>query len=137
MNILDVKINYSRLGVHTETKNTAVYMLRATITYEDSPKPKKLYIKLPQGFLNTKKMYEGCIICQTFFVLDVNGSHNIYDADGKYQTSLLKSDVGPCVDVTENYFFCLLGKTITGYDVNGKSIGSQELTPEELADYTK
>lgn len=137
MNIKDVKISLSHVGVTTEKEHTAHYMLRAAITYNETSKPKRLYLDLPEHILITKKMYQGYMICQTFFVLLIDGTYNIFDADGNYKTSLLKSDVGQCVGVDIDYFTCLVDKTVTGYDINGKSIGSRELTPEELADLTK
>ena len=125
-----VKCKMNRIGVNGPGVHEVLYFPDVTIDYKDSER-KTLRAGISELFGRFKKSdYQGIAVCGDFFVLVFKGEWEIISSEGK----LLKS-ITPCgkiVGVDESYFVVRNDDMITGYDKDGKNVGSRKLTAEEI-----
>ena len=131
-NIKSVNVRMSRIGFHGVEINKVVYVPSVDITYTDTNK-KKLSIFAPVSDGNKglkRKDFHGVVVCGDFFVILFTNEWEILSEDCK-----LLATMKPCgtpIQADEDEFIVREGNIITGYDKNGKNVGSRELTAEEI-----
>lgn len=130
--IKDVKVHMSRIGVHTASYNSVVYVPAVDISYMDPSKKKfSSFAPISDGNRGLKKKdYHGSIVCGDFFVLLFTNEWEIISSDNKLLCAM--KPCGTPIQADENDFIVREGNIITGFDKNGKIIGSRELTADEI-----
>ena len=130
--IKDVQARMSQIGISTSnsTKRKVMYMPSVTVEYEDfEKKPCHAYIGELLGKFK-KSDFLGSVICGEFFVLIFKLEWEIISPECKLIASMPPS--GEIIAVKENHFIVRNNNIITGYDIEGKNVGSRELTAEEM-----
>lgn len=130
--IKNVKVSMSRIGLHGVNINKVVYMPSVDITYMDSKKKKlSMFAPVSEGNRGLRREdYHGVVICGDFFVILFTNEWEILSDDCK-----LLATMKPCgtpIQAEEDDFIVRDGNIITGYNKKGESIGSRELTAEEI-----
>lgn len=127
----DVKVTMSRIGITSaNVQHHVAYMPMVTITYVD-PKRKRLRGCIQGRIGRFKKSdYLEVVLCGEFFVAIFKTEWCIISPECQLLASM--SPCGQIIAVAEDHFIVRTGETITGYDCEGKSVGSRKLTSEEL-----
>jgi len=125
-----VKCEMKRIGVNVPGVHETLYFPGVTIDYKD-PERKTLRTGISELFGRFKKSdYQGIAVCGDFFVLVFKGEWEIISSEGKLLKSIPPS--GNIVGANESYFVVRNDDMITGYDKDGKNVGSRKLTAEEI-----
>jgi hypothetical protein len=132
MKIKKVKVTMSRIDITSEeAPRRVVYMPLAKIDYMKKEHHSKT-VHLDQAFIPDKKFFKGWIIGLSYFVGITENSYQIYDENGIRTGTASMEDFGRPIQVNEDNFICLKGKTVSLIAKNGECVGSRELTAEEL-----
>lgn len=135
--IKNVKVQMSRLGLHSDKlpKPKVMYVPSVTVTYEDSgKKARSTYINELFGRFK-KSDYIGKVICGEFFVLIFKTEWDIISPECRLMATMPLC--GEIIGADEDNFIVRTGNIITGYNIEGHSIGSRELTAEEIQSLDK
>lgn len=130
--IKDVKVEMMQFGVNANTlpKRVTVCFPQVTVSYMDSGKADRIVFLDELSGRFKKSDYRGKVVCGEFFVLIFKAEWEIISPDGR-----LLASMQPCGDVIaadEDHFIVRNGRVITAYDIEGKDVGSRELTDEEI-----
>lgn len=126
MKLKDVKINFMNLGVTRPNKpRRKVAMCYAEITSINNEKITK------EISVVTKKEYRGRLICEDFFVIVTKSNYIICNDKGEV-IKYLPTTIGEPIACNPNHFICRKGNIIIGINKLGESIGSRELTEDEI-----
>lgn len=132
MKIKKVKVTMSRIGITTmDAPRRVFYMPLAKIDYMEK-EHRSQTVHLDQVFIPDKKFFKGWIIGLSYFVGITENSYQIYDENGIRTGTASMEDFGRPIQVNEDNFICLKGKTVSLIAKNGECVGSRELTVEEL-----
>ena len=130
MKLKDVKINFMNLGVTRPDKpRRKVAMCYAEITSINNEKITKEITVVP------KKEYRGRLICEDFIVTtaQLNMQMNYIICNDKGEViKYLPTTIGEPIACNPNHFICRKGNIIIGINKLGESIGSRELTEDEI-----
>ena len=132
--IKNAKVVFSEIGFNmpnvSRKKSFVVYL---EISHVE--KRKKTEVSLSEDLL-TKKEKWPIIICEKFVAVLQNSKYRIFDEEGK-ETGSVSREEGIPISADADCFVLLKGRTITGYNINGESVGSRELTDEEYQQFHK
>lgn len=137
MKIKKVKVTMSRIDITSEeAPRRVVYMPLAKIDYMEK-EHRSQTVHLDQAFIPDKKFFKGWIIGLSYFVGITENSYQIYDENGIRTGTASMEDFGRPIQVNEDNFICLKGKTVSLIAKNGECVGSRELTDEEFKSVTE
>ena len=137
MKIKKVKVTMSRIDITSEeAPRRVVYMPLAKIDYMEK-EHRSQTVHLDQAFIPDKKFFKGWIIGLSYFVGITENSYQIYDENGIRTGTASMEDFGRPIQVNEDDFICLKGKTASLIAKNGECVRSRELTDEEFKSVTE
>lgn len=134
--IKSVKLKFSRIGINVPDRpRKVIYFPEITITYTN-PEKKAIQKSIPELFGRFKNSdYLGYASCAEFLVLIFKSEWEIVSMEGKLLLSM--PPCGQIIAVQDDYFIVKNDNTLTGYNKEGKNIGSRELTAEEIEELNK
>ncbi|MCR4995631.1 MAG: hypothetical protein K6A32_09725 [Bacteroidales bacterium] len=131
MKIKNVKVTMSRIGITSlKEPRKVVYMPLAKIDYMEKECSSQT-VNLDQAFLPDKKYFKGWIIGLSYFVGITKDSYQIYDENGIRTGTASIEKYGQPIQVNEDDFVCLKGKTASWINRNGECDCSRELTDDD------